>query len=256
MLRPWKTAVGNPLEHSVSLVRLIEEIYIEAIVEHEDTGSEIIPEKALKSSKYESFVQTVSVLEKVDLSLLNMDQIFCFFLNVYQCMYVQKFLKQLNSCDGQLDKEGFFKNLGGLVWNSTGKEFFYNIAGKTFTLDEMKHGVLRGNKKKPSAILRTLSNGDDRVYFPDRVDQRILFLCIDLPEIPEHIECFDSPETVNEKLSTFLAEYFRQKVDIDMINEEITLPKVIETYKSDFGSDEDVLRFIWNWYENYDYDIE
>lgn len=70
MLRPWKGPVNNALIHSVELVKMIEEIYIEAIVETED-GSEIHPDKALQSSKYESYIENCSVLEKVDLSMLN-----------------------------------------------------------------------------------------------------------------------------------------------------------------------------------------
>lgn len=69
-----------------------------------------------------------------------------------------------------------------------------------YTLEEIKHGVLRGNRKKPGAIMRTLSRNDDRVLLPDRHDPRILFLCLDLPDIPEHIEAFDGGDTLNEKL--------------------------------------------------------
>jgi hypothetical protein len=169
MLRPWKGALHNPLDHSIELVRRIEEIYMEAIVET-DEGSEIHPDKALKSHKYEGFIENVSILEKVDLSLLNYDQLFCFFLNVYQCMYIQKFFKQLNSGEGKIENPSFFQTLSSYVWKSSGKEFFYNIAGLTFTLDEMKHGVLRGNKKKPGAILRTLSKNDPRAFFSGRSD--------------------------------------------------------------------------------------
>ncbi len=170
-------------------------------------------------------------------------------------MYIQQFLKQVKSGEGKITK-GFMSNITNMVFKNQTKEFYYSIGGFTFTLDELKHGVLRGNKKKPGAILRTLSNSDARNFFPGRTDNRLLYLCIDLPDIPEHIECFDSPETVSDKLSEFLKEYFNQKVEIDTMNEEITLPKVIETYKDDFGSDEDILRFVWAWYQNYEYDIE
>lgn len=84
-----------------------------------------------------------------------------------------------------------------------------------------------------------------------------MFLCLDLPEVPEHIECFDDPDTLDEKLDYFLTEYFNVKVEIDTMNEEITLPKVIEKYKGDLGgSDEQALKFIWNWYQNNEFDLD
>ena len=82
-------------------------------------------------------------------------------------MYIHKFLKQLNSGEGRIERGGFLQNLSSWIWSSSGKDFYYNVAGMSFTLEEMKHGVLRGNRKKPGAILRTLGKRDPRVFFPD-----------------------------------------------------------------------------------------
>ncbi len=42
------------------------------------------------------------------------------------------------------------------------KPFFYNISGLNFNLDEIKHGILRGNKKSPKAYLKTLAWNDPK----------------------------------------------------------------------------------------------
>jgi len=42
------------------------------------------------------------------------------------------------------------------------KAFYYRIGGFDFSLDQIKHGLLRGNKKSPQAYLRTLGGGDPR----------------------------------------------------------------------------------------------
>lgn len=70
------------------------------------------------------------------------------------------------------------------------------------------------------------------------------------------MEVFDDPETLNEKLDSYLWEKFSSCIEIDTMNEEITLPKIFETYKSDFGTDEDVLRFAWNYNPSCKFDIE
>lgn len=70
------------------------------------------------------------------------------------------------------------------------------------------------------------------------------------------MQFFDSSETLNEKLDQFCRDYLGSRFEIDTMNEEITLPKIFETYKDDFGSDDDVLRFVWNYNSNAKFDIE
>lgn len=67
LLRPWKGDVENALDLSADLVRLIDEIYNEALFEGEE-ATEILSEEALKSSKYDRFITNISQLELVDLN--------------------------------------------------------------------------------------------------------------------------------------------------------------------------------------------
>ena len=64
-------------------------------------------------------------------------------------MYIHCLLKKIN--DGEVTEgmsdAGMVKNIKSLVWKDKSKPFFYLIGGMTFTIEEMKHGVLRGNKK-------------------------------------------------------------------------------------------------------------
>ncbi len=66
LLRPRKREVGNALVDSVELVKVIELIYSEAVEETEE-GTEIYADKAIKSPKYEQYIENVSKLEKVNL---------------------------------------------------------------------------------------------------------------------------------------------------------------------------------------------
>jgi hypothetical protein len=87
LLRPWKGDVSNAVEVSSELVKLVEEIYKEALYE-EDEYTEIRAEEALKSSKYNSYLTKISQLELVDLNFKTFNEGLCFYLNVYQCMYI------------------------------------------------------------------------------------------------------------------------------------------------------------------------
>ncbi|MDR3547482.1 MAG: DUF547 domain-containing protein [Candidatus Pacebacteria bacterium] len=44
--------------------------------------------------------------------------------------------------------------------------FRYNIAGMNFSLRELKHGILRGNKKPPGAYFRVFGDSDKRNLLP------------------------------------------------------------------------------------------
>ena len=87
MLRPWKYKVGNALDHSVRLANLMIDVYEKSIVQTED-GMAIQAESGIQSPEYEQFIEEAGVLEKVSLEGLDTSELFCFFLNVYQCMYV------------------------------------------------------------------------------------------------------------------------------------------------------------------------
>mmetsp|Transcript_17793 Transcript_17793/g.15703 ORF Transcript_17793/g.15703 Transcript_17793/m.15703 type:complete len:88 (+) Transcript_17793:362-625(+) len=79
-------------------------------------------------------------------------------------------------------------------------KMFYNIGGYNYTLDELKHGVIRGNRKKPGALLRTLNKNDPRSQFipEDQYDLRSIFLCLDLPQTLEHVAWFNSQESMDK----------------------------------------------------------
>lgn len=75
-------------------------------------------------------------------------------------------------------------------------------------------------------------------------------MCQDFPDIVEHTDTFASDEDLNDRLDQFVAEILNAKVNIDTIQGEITLPKVLNIYKYDFcnGSDEGILRFVFKYY--------
>ena len=49
-----------------------------------------------------------------------------------------------------------FSKLKSYVLDYSSKPFYYNIGGVNFNLEEIKHGLLRANKKNPQAYMKTL----------------------------------------------------------------------------------------------------
>jgi len=78
------------------------------------------------------------------------------------------------------------------VLDYSAKPFYYNISGINFNLEEIKHGILRTNKKSPTAIyMRTLGWSDPKSeIIKDFNDPRVNFVCLDFYEVVEHIDSF------------------------------------------------------------------
>ena len=101
------------------------------------------------------------------------------------------------------------------------------------------------------AYFRTLSWNDPKLQIIKELnDPRINFVCIDFPDLVEHLDSFPSEEDLMEKLDQFVSEIINAKVNVDAIQGEITLPKVLNVYRADFeGSDEAVLKFVFKYYQ-------
>ena len=72
------------------------------------------------------------------------------------------------------------------------KPFYYKIGHHNYTLEEIKHGLLRGNSKPPNFYMRVMGSSDERLdILNDWVDPRVNFVCLDYPNFLEHIDSFD-----------------------------------------------------------------
>jgi hypothetical protein len=106
-------------------------------------------------------------------------------------MYVHYFLKSINEGKGLQNETSIFSKLKDYYYDYSAKPFYYKIDEYNFNLDEIKHGVLRGNKKSPLAYFKTLSWTDARAKLVKGFnDPRINLVCLDFPEIPEHLDSF------------------------------------------------------------------
>lgn len=151
-------------------------------------------------------------------------------LNIYQAMYVHHFLKTVYQEDLKNNQEEDQPNSGLLqtlksYMSSSNKPFFYNIGGFNFSLEELKHGLLRNNQYPPGKYRKTLS--DSRVdILKDYHDPRINFVCLDYPTFLEHIDPFDgsTEEKLDECLEQFVSDILNANTRIDMDEGSVTLP--------------------------------
>lgn len=69
----------------------------------------------------------------------------------------------------------------------------------------------------------------------------------------EHIQIItgEDQEDLYESLNNFVGEIINAKVSINLVHGEFAVPKLMETYRDDFGgTDENVLEFIYKYLDN------
>ena len=159
-MRTWREEPNEAYEVSANLVKLVEDMYGNAIVEDEDGDQVLDVEVAIKSSQYQAFIKAVCELQKVNIEALSQSKCVAFFLNIYQVMYVHMFFKMISEGRKSDSEQGMLSRLQNYVSNHSQKPFYYNIAGRDYTVDDIKHGMLRGNQCKPGHMMRILSQND------------------------------------------------------------------------------------------------
>ena len=76
-------------------------------------------------------------------------------------MFVHQFFKMVNE-EQESEKSSIFSSISSYVNNSSRKNFYYNISGANYSLDDIKHGMLRGNKPRPGHFMRILYQQDEK----------------------------------------------------------------------------------------------
>ncbi|RNF13957.1 putative synaptojanin (N-terminal domain), putative,inositol/phosphatidylinositol phosphatase [Trypanosoma conorhini] len=96
------------------------------------------------------FVHSARLVD-VDLALLRPRERWCFWVNVFNALYIHAWLAAFVV---QAQDYPSFHNTNG-----------YEIAGYFFSLSDIKHGLLRGNRPAAFALLPPFEPGDPRVLF-------------------------------------------------------------------------------------------
>lgn len=101
------------------------------------------------------YINLVQELQRVNLLTLSQDEKLAFFLNLYNAMVIHAIIR--TGCpEGVIDSRSFFS------------DFHYIVGGYSYSLSNIKNGVLRSNQRPTFALIKPFSNSDRRleVNFP------------------------------------------------------------------------------------------
>jgi hypothetical protein len=117
------------------------------------------------------------------------------------------------------------------------------VGGHEFSLDEVQHGLLRGNVARQGKLRAPMSRDDPRLAFvPIAFDERIHFALYAAARSSPALRAFD-PGNLDRQLEEATAAHLRRTVRVEEGGAIVVLPRVLDWYAKDFGGERGALEF-------------
>ncbi|KAL2337409.1 hypothetical protein Fmac_011855 [Flemingia macrophylla] len=188
-----------------------------------------------KSEEFRRYVNMTQDLQRVNLSELSENEKLAFFLNLYNAMVIHAIIS-VGCPEGVIDRRSFFS------------DFQYLIGGHPYSLNIIKNGILRCNRRSPYSLVKPFSTGDKRLEVA-LVKFNPLFhfgLCNGTKSSPK--VRFFSPHRVVDELRGAAREFFEiDGIEVDLEKRTVHLTRIFKWFSGDFGQEKEILKWIINY---------
>jgi len=219
----------SPCDLSVELLSKIFHLYVKHSYKDQKTNSMVTNWEDIGASEdFKLFLAEAETLRWVDLLVLSDLEKLAFFMNISNIMVLHIHVVA-GPPIGQLlkDRSTSFFN-----------QFRYKLGDYTYSLNMIKHGILRGNPKSGISG-RIFQRADRRNQFTiKKVDPRIHFALSNLTISSPYIRAY-LPATLEEQLQLAGVLYCQKYIQVEATKKEISLPEIFHKYLDDFGKGDD-----------------
>jgi hypothetical protein len=169
-------------------------------------------------------------LESLDFKRLGIRAQTSFWINVFNAGVLRD-SPELEFAAGPRDVQAFFEQPR------------LKVGGHAFSLDEVQHGLLRGNVAKHGRLRAPMARDDPRLAFmPIAFDERMHFALYCAARSSPALRAFDGGD-LDQQLEKATAEHLRRTARIEEGGAVVVLPKVFAWYAKDFGGERGALEF-------------
>jgi Protein of unknown function, DUF547 len=119
----------------------------------------------------------------------------------------------------------------------------YTIAGRRLSLNDIEHGMLRGNSPMPGWPRRPFVHGDSRSQWVVPLDPRVHFALNCGAKSCPPVRVYHG-QTLDEQLRTATLSYLSQETRLDEVKRRLHLSRILQFYSTDFGGRSGVRRFV------------
>jgi hypothetical protein len=204
-----------------------------------EDGSAVDYLEFVQSSSYQEFLQQANLLRSANIDAMAESERKAFFLNVYNCLTIHG-----------LAEDKLRSGFPGALFNRLTfyASMSYNIGGYTYSLNDMEHGILRGNRLSPTPLTRLTFRdaSDPRKKYVIPCDPRIHFaLNCGARSCPAIRSYSGDQAALDQELDSACQNFISNNVFVDEATQRITLSMLFKWYDKDFGASErEVLQWI------------
>jgi hypothetical protein len=169
-------------------------------------------------------------LESLDFKRLRIPAQTSFWINVFNAGVLRD-SPELEFADGPRDVQAFFEQPR------------LKVGGHAFSLDDVQHGLLRGNVARHGKLRAPMSRDDPRLAFmPIAFDERMHFALYSAARSTPPLRAFDGGN-LDKQLEKVTAEHLRRTVRVEQEGAVVVLPRIFDWYAKDFGGERGALEF-------------
>lgn len=121
------------------------------------------------------------------------------------------------------------------------------VGGLVYSLDDVQHGLLRGNLAKHGRLRPPMSRDDPRLaYMPLAFDERIHFALFSAARSSPALAVFEAG-ALERQLDAVAGAYVQRTVCVEREGAVLLLPPQFRWYAADFGRAQDIIAFVAAW---------
>lgn len=190
-------------------------------------GDKCINYELLKESElFQEYSTLANQLQNVDLASLEEAQRKVFVINIYNALCIHGIASLSMLPHSVLDIQQF--------WKTTA----YKIGSHVYSLDDLEHGILRGNRPHPTSVEPTFKKNDSRLkYSLTTLDPRVHFALNCGAKSCPPIRVY-SESNVHSALDMATQIYCDQEIQVDLKHRMIVMNRLFQWYRKDFGCNE------------------
>ncbi|KAF5737799.1 hypothetical protein HS088_TW13G00689 [Tripterygium wilfordii] len=188
-----------------------------------------------KSEEFRRYVNLTQDLQRLNLLELSPHEKLAFFLNLHNAMVIHAVIR-LGHPEGMNDSR------------SISSDFQYIVGGYPYSLNTIKNGILRSNRRAPYSLVKPFGTGDGRLEIAlPKVNPLIHFgLCNGTRSSP--IVRFFTPQGIESELRYAARDFFQKsRMEVDLEKRTVHLTRIIKWFSADFGQEKEILKWIINY---------
>jgi hypothetical protein len=175
-------------------------------------------------------------LQGIDLKRLRIPAQTAFWINIFNAAVLRDAM-ELAFAESVREVEAFFERPR------------ISVGGLAYSLDDVQHGLLRGNLAKHGRLRAPMSRDDPRLAFmPLAFDERIHFALFSAARSSPALQAFEAG-ALEGQLDAAAGAYVRRMVRIEQDGAVVVLPRQFRWYASDFGDAHGIIEFVAAWLE-------